>query len=102
LPVVDEDGYAGAAPAAEDEEAAGERVVGQLALAEVRQGVDALAPVDFLDGHQHAYLRGDLQHLLDKLADDRGDVGRRRAPYVDAKLGATGRLEGHGALGDCG
>ncbi len=62
LTVVDEDGDAGAAPAAKNEEAARERVVGELALAQVGQGVDALAPVDGFYRHEHPHLRRDLQH----------------------------------------
>src|SRR5450755_31597 len=48
--------------AAKHEHASGKWIFGEFPLAKPRQGVNALATIDGLDGHQHAHLCGDLDH----------------------------------------
>src|ERR1700730_16143917 len=52
------------APAAEDKYAAGERICGQLLLAQPRQRIDALSSVYGLDRDQDAHLRRELNHRV--------------------------------------
>src|ERR1039457_1883476 len=51
------------AAAPKHEHTSGKRILRQFLLAESRQRVDALSSIDRLDGHEHAHLRRDLNHL---------------------------------------
>jgi hypothetical protein len=62
LAVISEESDRCPAAAAKHEHASGKRVLGELLPAQARQRIDALSSVHGLDGHQHAHLRGDLNH----------------------------------------
>ena len=49
-------------PAAENEQASGERIGAQFFAAQLRQSINAFPQVDGLDGYQNAHLRRDLNH----------------------------------------
>src|SRR5205807_9142589 len=53
----------GPAAAPKHEYATRKRILGEFLLAEPRERINALSSIDRLDGHQHAHLSGDLNHL---------------------------------------
>src|ERR1700674_5588332 len=63
LAVIAEQPDRGPARAPTHEHAARKRILGEFLLAEPRERINALSSIDRLDGHQHAHLSGDLNHL---------------------------------------
>src|SRR6266511_968507 len=62
LAIIGEEADRGPAAAPKHEHTSGEGVFGELLLAQPRQRINALAAVHGFNRHQHAHLRGDLDH----------------------------------------